>query len=195
MTVSRSQEARLAARRSRAAIRWLVIATAAFPAFFFLLDRLARAGRFEAFGALFFGFLLVMLVTGIRWVRWFGPLYRAAATTGRARFASGGLWFWAWVVPYGNLFLPKYLVNDVWWAADEPGRRSRLPRVVQWWWALWVGTEVVAMASRFAPHPAWLAVVAVLAVVDTVLAIGVVRVLTSRVQSLVRVPVFVNSLR
>lgn len=128
---------------------------------------------------------VAFVVTGLWWLQWFQPLYQAVRDAGRARFGSGRLWFWAWVVPVANLFLPLLLVADVWRAADPPGERSPLPAAIRWWWASWVAAAIFPVVPRAfgGPVDAGVAYVVsrLLYVGAAVLAVRTVRILTERV--------------
>jgi hypothetical protein len=120
-------------------------------------------------------------VVAICWLSWFDALYDVARDIRRARFGSGGLWFWVWVIPIASLFLPKYLVNDVWWAADPPDERSPLPKQVQLWWSCWVAASAIGMAARSSSlYVATLPLLTLAAVFGT----GAVETLTDRVRLL-----------
>ena len=109
----------------------------------------ARLGDGEqAVGALVL--LLLSLFVGVLWLSWFKPLYGAVVAAGRASFTSGGIWFWAWMVPIACYILPKYLVNDVWRAADEPGVERPLPGRVLAWWYVWAGSGVAMSVASYA---------------------------------------------
>jgi hypothetical protein len=128
---------------------------------------------------------VAFVTTGLWWLQWFGPLYQAVRDAGRARFGSGRLWFWAWVLPVANVFLPLLLVADVWRAADPPGEHSPLPAAIRWWWASWVAAAIfplVPLAFGGRPGAAVAYVVSrLLYVAAAVLAMRTVRILTERV--------------
>jgi hypothetical protein len=131
---------------------------------------------------------VVFVVAGLWWLQWFQPLYTAVRNAGRARFGSGRTWFWAWVLPVVNLFLPMRLVRDVWRAADPPGERSPLPAVIRWWWVLWLGAGIFPALSLAFGDLGGRAGAAVAYVVwrllyvgAAVLAMRTVRILTERV--------------
>ena len=171
------------------AIRWLgadLVATALFGVVL-VRDRAANDTSAMSLGLLL-ALGLVMVLTGVAWLRWFSAVYKRVDNAGRARFSSGAIWIWAWLIPVAFLVLPKFLVNDVWWAADPPGTRRPPPAVVQWWWGLWVASGLVTELGRHTPvlYPVWV----LLTVIDAVLAMKVVRVLSERAHAVVafRVP-------
>lgn len=149
-------------------------------------DGSARSAQSRLLG--WFAVLIVMLlVTGILWVRWFHVVAKRVERTGRPRF-RGPWWFWAWVIPGASMVLPKMMVNDVWHAADAPGRPEPVPPVVQAWWVMWVigATPNVFRPSRL-PGGLGFVVFAVMLtcqVVSAVLAIRVVDTLNGRLRDL-----------
>jgi hypothetical protein len=158
MNAAVRMDAGLAEQRSWAVIRALRLAAVAGAVSTVGVLRLwvghdSAADDWFGLGASTFllGLSALSVVAGILWLRWFQPLYAAVADVGRARFTGGGLWFWAWVIPICSLFLPKYLVNDVWWAPDPPDQRSALPRQIQLWWGFWVAAGVVALVPAIGP--------------------------------------------
>lgn len=49
------------------------------------------------------------------------------------RYRRGWL-FWSWLIPIGDLFVPKMILNDL-WAATDP-RRRRGPVLLRVWWLI-----------------------------------------------------------
>jgi hypothetical protein len=94
-------------------------------------------------------------VAGVCWLLWFARLYDDAALLGPVRHSRWKVW--GWVVPVVSLFRPKQLVNDVWTATSpDPAAVPAEPVgwVVQVWWPLWLGAQLVGRAAQwFAPPP------------------------------------------
>ncbi|MEU1163602.1 DUF4328 domain-containing protein [Streptomyces sp. NPDC005921] len=100
-------------------------------------------GRHRALTSLEDGYHLVSSVGGVltavcvvAFLVWLGRV------RGNARVLSGrapryrGVWvLLGWVVPIGNLWIPRGVVAEV-YRDSAPGRR--LPRVVDLWWGLWL---------------------------------------------------------
>ncbi|AXE87331.1 DUF4328 domain-containing protein [Streptomyces sp. Go-475] len=78
----------------------------------------------------------VTLVCAVAFLLWLDRVRdNARALSGTApRYAYGWL-FLGWVVPVGNLWIPRGMVADV-HRSVFPDRR--LPSVVNWWWGLWL---------------------------------------------------------
>lgn len=58
-------------------------------------------------------------------------------------------WVYAgWIVPLANLWVPRGIVVDV-HRASAPG--ERLPRVVNWWWGLWIAGMLSGLGLMYAP--------------------------------------------
>jgi hypothetical protein len=126
------------------------------------------------------------------------------AVRGNARVLSGRppryAWPWmyaGWIVPIGNLWVPRGIVADV-HRASSP--EERLPRAVNWWWGLWLlgmlsGVSLTYTTSTddvieraYTDAPLLLAADAAI-VGAAVAAIFVVRALTSTQQRLIDAPV------
>ncbi|WOX16223.1 DUF4328 domain-containing protein [Streptomyces sp. N50] len=82
---------------------------------------------------------VVTAVCAVAFLVWLGRVRaNARLMSGRAPRYSG---FWVllgWVVPIGNLWIPRAIIADVY---RDSAAGPRLPRVVNVWWALWlIGT-------------------------------------------------------
>lgn len=141
--------------------------------------------------ATFAGF--ASLGTGIAFAVWTLRVYSNLEPLGadQPRYGKG----WAiggWLVPVLNYWRPKQIVNDAWRAADPAlplGRTQEwhgrpVALILDWWWALFVGSSLGVLATILLPISAGTALVAV--VVDiarigaAVLAAGVVNRLSRR---------------
>lgn len=126
--------------------------------------------------------VFVALVAGVMWLQWFGLVHETAERYGVVR--EQGWWrLWGWLVPVGNLVVPKRMVNDIWWTRDR-GVRTALPWQVQVWWACWVAAGVLALVVRPMEGRAedvFDAVGELLIAWSTPFAVGTIRLLTLRV--------------
>lgn len=102
--------------------------------------------------------------------RW---IYRASenahAISGEMTISPG--WSVGWYfVPFANLVKPLHAMREIWHASYRSGESyfERTPAMLGWWWALWLGNNVIGnisfqMASRKAADPQSLAMVNLLA--------------------------------
>jgi Domain of unknown function (DUF4328) len=90
---------------------------------------------------------LVLLASGIVFIRWLHAAYRNIASLGapELRFKPGWA-IGAWFVPFLNLWRPKQIADDIWRGSDpeaplvqEPGSHSDDDgHLLTTWWALWI---------------------------------------------------------
>ena len=100
-------------------------------------------------------YVALWLVVVVLFLIWFYRAYRNLIRTGISdvRYAPG----WAvgaWFIPIFNLFRPKQVANDIWKGSAAAatvgiGRRDeiRLPALLNWWWALWLGGSLLISAG------------------------------------------------
>jgi len=98
-----------------------------------------------------------VFVTTILLVLWLRRMYRNLASLGKlgTRFRRGWA-VWGWFVPVLNLFRPKQMINEVWYAGDLelPARyryiapRERVPGVLNVWWGFWIGAGLLGFIQR-----------------------------------------------
>jgi Domain of unknown function (DUF4328) len=143
---------------------------------------------------------VAFVAAGVFFIRWFHAAYANLAALGQSnlRFRPG----WAigsWFVPILNLWRPKQIANDIWTGSapfapsyPESGwKEVPVPQLLGFWWAAWLGCSVVGnIAARtwFDTSTAQdlqnadkLEIAAsVLTVVAALLAIAVIRSLSSR---------------
>jgi hypothetical protein len=188
------------------------IAVLAVSAVFRVLEMgmLGRAGRGElvtideALGsddrirAVGIAWIVLLILTGIVWLVWQHRSHTNLRAVGRRnlRFTPGWAVGW-WFVPFANLVMPFQTVRELWKASgrDFDWGRTRTWPVLGWWWAIWIGANVVGRiaAAMFdgadgvaeltsASRMAMLTVV--LTIAAAVLAILVVRAIVARQEGL-----------
>ncbi|RSN02943.1 hypothetical protein DMB42_34405 [Nonomuraea sp. WAC 01424] len=77
------------------------------------------------------------------WLLWFFRVRVVAErlTPGRLRYRPSMAVF-GWLIPIGNLWLPKQIADDIWHASSPPGRSGTTAPagLLRTWWALWLVT-------------------------------------------------------
>ncbi|MDP2710877.1 MAG: DUF4328 domain-containing protein [Solirubrobacteraceae bacterium] len=135
----------------------------------------------------------------IAFVFWFARAYRNGARLGaRGLRYKPGWAIGAWFVPILNLVRPKRIANDIWRAADpalgrgaDGWQSGSVSSLIHWWWGVWLFSGLVGNTARFMYSEAGTlgeqlrastvgAIVDVVFIVASVLAILVVRALTAR---------------
>jgi len=101
---------------------------------------------------------LLVLATGVAFIRWFHGAYRNVALLGTTelRFKPGWA-IGAWFVPFLNLWRPKQIADDIWRASnpDAPEaqglawHQERTTPLLALWWLLWLANSIATeIASR-----------------------------------------------
>ncbi|BBC35193.1 hypothetical protein SGFS_064870 [Streptomyces graminofaciens] len=81
------------------------------------------------------------LICALTFLLWLQRLRDNARTLSGRPPRYAGIWVYAgWIIPVANLWIPRGVVADIHHAGAP---EARLPRAVNWWWALWL----VAMLS------------------------------------------------
>jgi hypothetical protein len=85
---------------------------------------------------------VALVVAAVLFISWLFRVRTNAEASNDRPHQWGRAWLvFAWIIPIGNLWWPKQLVDDIWVVSDPgllagpPGRRSWLVRA---WWAAWV---------------------------------------------------------
>jgi hypothetical protein len=84
----------------------------------------------------------------------------AQELSSQASVPSRGRTIGAWFVPVVNLFAPRQVVLGIGRASSAAWEERRDTTLVNLWWAAWVAHALVVVASRVAPEPMALLVVA-----------------------------------
>jgi hypothetical protein len=100
--------------------------------------------------------IVLYLATGVTFIAWFHRAYQnlVAFGTEALRYTAGWA-IGAWLVPVGNLILPKQITDDLWRATDpglpdQAGAAWKQVRVPPWlhaWWLLfllWGAVRILA---------------------------------------------------
>ena len=106
-------------------------------------DRLATVDDFTVVTA--WMSVATLAVSGITFIVWFHRAYKNLALWGRTDFRTP----WAvlaWFVPILNLWRPFQITIELAAAGRGPRRDRRPPRIVNWWWALWIISLLVTQA-------------------------------------------------
>jgi len=98
-------------------------------------------------------------------------------------FMTGG-----WLVPILNFWRPKQIIEEIWRKVTPDGESREVPRLLHWWWGLWIVTGIVygivvyAAGDEITASGEALLFVALSTVdlINAVLAYRVVALLTSR---------------
>lgn len=99
-------------------------------------------------------FGLAFLVAAVLWVVWLFRTHRQVqAVTGWAGRHGRGWTIGSWIVPIANLWIPKQVHDDLHRATgrEEEDRGGRVPALLHWWWALWIISNLLAIASNGTP--------------------------------------------
>ncbi|MEV3985441.1 protein kinase [Nonomuraea sp. NPDC049758] len=91
--------------------------------------------------------LVAQVVSGVGltacWLLWFFRVRVVAErlAPGRLRYRPSMAVF-GWLIPIGNLWLPKQIADDIWHASSPPGRSGTTAPagLLHTWWALWLVT-------------------------------------------------------
>jgi hypothetical protein len=105
-------------------------------------------------------FQLVALIVGaVFFIRWFLDAYRNVRPLGGERDHTEKWAGWAWFVPFLNLWRPKQIANEIWWASDPehpnefPSSSTRVWGVLTLWWVFWLASNFASnVATRLAFH-------------------------------------------
>jgi hypothetical protein len=110
-----------------------------------------------AFGALI---LLALVVAGIVWIVWQQRARACAKGLGAGGQRHGELLAAAgWIIPIGNLFLPKQVTDDLWRASDPDAppvtniEGKPVWGLIHVWWALWIIGGVIGRVLINADEP------------------------------------------
>ncbi|MEW2556229.1 protein kinase [Streptomyces zhihengii] len=84
---------------------------------------------------------------GVAWLLWCAHVRAVAErfTPGRLRYRPG-MAVLSWLIPLGNLYLPKQIANDVWHASSPPAPGGGMAPAARLhiWWYLWLPTALTA---------------------------------------------------
>ncbi len=94
--------------------------------------------------------LVLWIVTGIVFLTWIHRANRNARALGAKdmRFTPG--WAVGWYfVPIMSLWKPFQAMREIWQASAEPGNWQvvRTPALLGWWWALFLGAQILAQVG------------------------------------------------
>jgi len=113
------------------------------------IDTLAESNdtRQQAIGVVVF---IIYVVTGITFLVWIHRANRNARALGAEdmRFTPG--WAVAWYfVPIMSFWKPFQAMREIWQASAEPGnwRAVQAPALLGWWWALYLGNQILNQAA------------------------------------------------
>ncbi len=113
------------------------------------IDALADANdtRQQAIGVVQF---IIYVVTGITFLVWIHRANRNARALGAEgmKFTPG--WAVGWYfVPIMSLWKPYQAMREIWQASAEPGnwRAVQAPPLLGWWWALYLGNQILNQAA------------------------------------------------
>jgi hypothetical protein len=83
----------------------------------------------------------------VAWLFWCARVRAVAEqfAPGRLRYGRATA-VWSWFLPFGNLFLPKQIADDVWHASSPPGGAMAPAARLHVWWGLWVVSALTAPA-------------------------------------------------
>jgi hypothetical protein len=95
---------------------------------------------------------LGFLVTALAFLLWFRAADRAVRELGATGHRLGPAWsLWGWVIPVGNLVIPKLMTNDLWRGAGGPDARAGgVPGWLDAWWGAWLVAGVFSVLAATA---------------------------------------------
>jgi hypothetical protein len=98
-----------------------------------------------------------LIVGAVFFIRWFLDAYRNVTALGGERDHAEKWAGWAWFVPFLNLWRPKQIANEIWWASDPehasefPSSSGRVSSVLTLWWIFWLASIIASnVATRLA---------------------------------------------
>ena len=84
-------------------------------------------------------FLVILIITGIRFIQWFRRAYcnlnRVGINTDKKEGWAAGSWF----IPFYNLFAPQQIMKEIWNKTQKYYKETTEDEnMVNHWWLLWV---------------------------------------------------------
>jgi len=84
-------------------------------------------------------FLVILIITGIRFIQWFRRAYcnlnRVGINTDKKEGWAAGAWF----IPFYNLFAPQQIMKEIWNKTQKYYKETTEDdKMVNQWWLLWV---------------------------------------------------------
>jgi len=91
------------------------------------------------FGLFAIFFLVILIITGVRFIQWFRRAYcnlnRVGINTDKKEGWAAGSWF----VPFYNLFAPQQIMKEIWNKTQKYYKETTEDdKMVNQWWLLWV---------------------------------------------------------
>ncbi len=113
------------------------------------IDSLAESNdtRQQAIGVVQF---VIYIVTGITFLVWIHRANRNARALGAEGMQFTPGWSVGWYfVPIMSLWKPFQAMREIWQASAEPGnwRAVQAPPLLGWWWALYLGNQILNQAA------------------------------------------------
>jgi len=128
------------------------------------------------------------IATGVVFIVWMRRMYLNIRSFGMPTAYGVGWVTGGWLVPILNFWRPKQIIEEIWRKVTPDGESREVPRLLHWWWGLWIVTGIVygivvyAAGDEITASGEALLFVALSTVdlINAVLAYRVVALLTSR---------------
>ena len=99
----------------------------------------------QATGLFYLAFLVIMIITYVRFIQWFRRAYCNLNRVGIKTEKSEGMASGAWFIPFYNLFAPCQIMKEIWnktqrFYKDNVEESS----IVGLWWGLWITGSLIS---------------------------------------------------